>query len=97
MNIEFDGQVVFWRGPAPFYFVRIPETASGEIKAVSGLITYGWGCIPCSAEIGGTAFTTALIPKDGLYLLPLKAVVRKAVQVDEGDVVAVKISLDTPK
>ena len=25
MDFEFDGPVIEWRGPAPFYYVRIPE------------------------------------------------------------------------
>ena len=94
MTCECQGEVVYWRGPAPFYFVRIPAEASAEIKAVSSMVTDGWGCIPCSAEIGGVEFTTALIPKDGLYLLPLKVVVRKAVKLEEGDAPHVKLSLN---
>lgn len=93
MTVEFSGEVVYWRGPAPFYFVRVPAAASEQIKAVSSLVTYGWGCIPCSAEIGGVEFTTALFPKDGIYLVPLKVAVRKATQLDEGDVANVKLEL----
>jgi hypothetical protein len=32
--------------PAPFYFVTIPAQLSRDIKAVSKLVTYGWGVIP---------------------------------------------------
>jgi hypothetical protein len=25
MRLEFSGEVVFWRGPAAWFFVRVPE------------------------------------------------------------------------
>ena len=30
MEFEFEGPVVEWRGPAPFYFVAIPNEESAE-------------------------------------------------------------------
>jgi hypothetical protein len=53
MRIEFRGPIWHWRGPAPFYFVTVPEEDSRELKAVSGAVTYGWGMIPVTARIGG--------------------------------------------
>lgn len=32
MDFEFDGPVVEWRGPAPFYFVAVPDEESADIK-----------------------------------------------------------------
>lgn len=84
MVIEFSGEVFYWRGPAPFYFVRTPPKQSQELKDVMKLVTYGWGMIPIRARIGDTDFATALIPKDGAYLLPLKDKVRKAEGIEEG-------------
>jgi len=88
MTLEFEGEVVHWRGPAPFLFVRVPEAESLEIKSAERLFTYGWGCIPVRARIGGTDFTTALIPRDGRYLLPVKVAVQRAEGVQEGDLVS---------
>jgi hypothetical protein len=31
-----------------------------------------WGQVPVVVRIGDTGFTTALFPKDGSYLLPLR-------------------------
>jgi len=28
MNVEFTGKLWFWKGPAPFYFVTVPEEQS---------------------------------------------------------------------
>jgi hypothetical protein len=42
LTLKFSGEIVYWRGPAPFFFVRIPEEESGQIKTVSRMVTYGW-------------------------------------------------------
>ncbi|MEO5652589.1 MAG: DUF1905 domain-containing protein [Marmoricola sp.] len=81
MDFQFEGQVVEWRGPAPFYFLRIPEEESADIKFAAKGIEY-WGQVPVLVRINDTEFATALFPKDGGYLLPLKAAVRKAAGID---------------
>lgn len=93
MDIEFDGVIIYWRGPAPFYFVAVPEQPSRDIKAISNLVTYGWGVIPVKVRIGQTEFTTSLFPKDGRYLVPIKDVVRKAEQLEAGDTVTVRLEV----
>ena len=93
MQIEFTGKVIFWRGPAPYFFVAVPEGYSRDIKSISHLVTYGWGVIPVRARIGRTAFETSLFPKDGRYLLPLKVVVRKAENLAEGDEVTAQMEV----
>ncbi len=32
MEWEFAGPVIEWRGPAPFYFVAVPDEESADIK-----------------------------------------------------------------
>jgi hypothetical protein len=89
MNFEFSGTIWFWRGPAPWYFVTIPEKESHDIKAVSGFVTYGWGVIPVVVRIGKTEWTTSLFPKNDRYIVPIKASVRNAENLAEGDEVTV--------
>lgn len=84
----FDGEVVEWRGPAPFFFVAMSEGDSAELKEEARSLIY-WGQVPVEVVIGATEFRTALFPKDGRYLVPLKAAIRKAEGIAEGDVVAV--------
>jgi hypothetical protein len=93
MILEFVGEVIHWRGPAPFLFVPVPPGMSAEIKAVSSYVTYGWGVIPATVVIGDTQFTTSLFPKGQLYLVPVKAVVQKAEGVVEGDSVAIRLEI----
>jgi hypothetical protein len=89
MNIEFEGKIIFWRGPAPWFFVTVPESQSGDLRAISGFVTYGWGCIPARVRIGKTEWKTSLIPKDCCYLVPIKASVRNAENLEEGDNVTI--------
>jgi hypothetical protein len=92
MNLEFSGEIWYWRGPAPFYFVSVPEEESSELRAVSTVLSYGWGCIPVRARIGETDWETSLIPKDGGYALPLKDKVRKAEGLEDGDTIVVRLT-----
>jgi hypothetical protein len=92
MDFHFEGAVVEWRGPAPFYFVAIPEQESEEIKFAAKGIEY-WGQVPVIVRIGETEFTTALFPKDGSYLLPLKDAVRKSTGLELDQVVAVALDV----
>jgi hypothetical protein len=92
MDFEFEGPVVEWRGPAPFYFLRIPEEESADIKLAARGVEY-WGQVPVVVRIGSTTFTTALFPKDGRYLIPLKAVVRKSAGIDMDEVLSVGLSV----
>ncbi|MFI5937996.1 DUF1905 domain-containing protein [Actinoplanes sp. NPDC051494] len=93
MFIEFSGELWYWRGPSPFHFVTVPETGCERIAAVSGTVSYGWGMIPVTARIGATEWTTSLWPRDGGYVVPVKAVVRAAERVDVGDVVTVGLAV----
>ena len=93
MILEFSGEAIWWRGPAPFVFVTIPEKLSADIKAISAQVTYGWGCIPVRAQIGNTEYKTSLFPKDGVYLVPVKVAVQKAEGVQVGDHVALRIEI----
>lgn len=91
MIIEFDGEIWYWRGPAPFYFVTVPAEESEDLQVISEAVTYGWGMIPVQAHIGQTKWKTSLWPKDGRYIVPIKASVRKAEKIEEGDQVTVRL------
>lgn len=93
MHIEFSGKIIFWRGPAPWFFVTVPVKHSRAIKDISNLVTYGWGVIPVHVQIGETEFTTSLFPKDGRYLVPIKASVRKAEDIEKGDKITLRLEI----
>ncbi len=93
MNIEFRGEIWYWRGPAPWYFVVVPAQQCHDLETISGSVTYGWGMIPANVRIGKTEWTTSLFPKDGRYIVPIKASVRKAEKLEEGDKVTVRLEV----
>ncbi len=94
MNLQFTGELWFWRGPSPFHFVSVPERESGALKETSGQVSYGWGMIPVTARIEDTEWTTSLFPKDGGYVVPVKDAVRRAEALEVGDMVTVRLSVD---
>jgi hypothetical protein len=93
MTFEFDGELWYWRGPAPFHFVTVPEDDCRQLKSMSAELTYGWGVIPATVRIGATEWTTSLFPKDGRYLVPVKDKVRKAEDLEDGDTVTVELTV----
>jgi hypothetical protein len=94
-EIEFAGEIWFWRGPAPWYFITVPEEACAFFEAESSFVSYGWGMIPVIAEIGDSEWETSLFPKDGAYIVPVKAAVRRAEQLEDGDVPTVRLRIRT--
>lgn len=93
MQFEFTGEIFEWRGPAPHYFVTVPQEQSRDLKAIQSVVTYGWGVIPVVAQIGDTSFKTSLFPKGDRFLVPIKLSVRKAEQLEEGDVVTIRLEV----
>ena len=93
MTLEFSGVIWFWKGPAPWFYVTVPAEESRALHEISEFVTYGWGVIPVHVRVGQTEWETSLFPKDGLYLVPLKASVRKAEHLDEGDTVTIRLDV----
>lgn len=83
----------FWKGPSPWHFVTVPEEQCGDLEAASAAVSYGWGMIPVTARVGDTGWKTSLYPKDGRYLVPVRASVRKAEGLRVGDVVTVCLTV----
>ena len=92
-QFSFEAQVIYWRGPSPFFYAPIPLHQAVDVRAMAKLVTYGWGMIPVDAVVGGVAFYTALFSKDETYLLPLKVAVRRKASITAGDVISVEMTL----
>jgi hypothetical protein len=67
---------------------------SRRLEAASTFVSYGWGVIPVTAQIGATGFKTSLFPKDGGFIVPVKAGVRSAEGLEVGDTVTVRLAID---
>ena len=94
MKFEFRGTLWFWRGPAPWYFVTVPAPQCHDIKELSRSVTYGWGMIPAAVRIGKTTVTTALWPKDGGYIVPIKKAMQSAEELELGDDLEIALIID---
>lgn len=93
MDIQFKATIWYWRGPSPYFFVTVPTEESDYLKSISGAVTYGWGMIPVTAQVGETVWTTSLFPKDGRYIVPLKDKIRHAEKLNEGDEILVRLAV----
>lgn len=93
MILEFSGMLFYWRGPSPYYFVTVPAEQSSDIKAISPLVTYGWGVIPVTVRLGQSEWKTSLFPKNGGYLVPIKDSVRNAEALGQGDEVTLRLEV----
>jgi hypothetical protein len=93
MEFTFSGEIWYWRGPAPFHFVTVPEEPAQAIKDVSSQVSYGWGVIPVTITVGSTTRTTSLFPKYGGYIVPLRDALRAAEGLEIGDVADIRMTV----
>lgn len=92
MEWAFTGTVIEWRGPAPFLFVPMKASDSEDVKELAKGVAY-WGQVPVIVTIGKTEFRTAMWPKDGRYLVPIKVAVQRAENISIGRRVRVRLRI----
>lgn len=94
---EYRMQAKVWRytGKATWYFATLPKSQSTAIRTLFGGLARGWGSLPVSATIGRTTWKTSIFPdrKAGIYILPLKAEIRKQEKIREGASVRLRIEI----
>lgn len=93
MEWTVTAEIVEWRGPAPYHFLPLDEDDSADFKVEAAGLEY-WGQVAVIVTIGATTFKTAVFPKDGQYLVPLRAAVRKAESIEPGMPVTATVRLD---
>ncbi len=96
--IQFESELWIWRAEngVGWHFITLPEPARDAVKAdIAGTPQRGFGSVKVSVMIGKSTFQTSLFPAKevGSYLLPVKAVVRKANGLVAGEVVPVSIEV----
>ena len=95
---QFKIRAKIWLYPGEtgnWHFVTIPKKESTQITEQFKSMKKGWGSLPVEVKIGKTTWATSIFPdsKSGTYLLPLKAKVRRAEGIDEGDTVSVTLTI----
>lgn len=82
---QYDGMKGAW------FFVTIDEVLTKKIKQIKLPKAKGWGSIRVRVTIGRTTWPTSIFPtKQGTYLLPIKASVRKREGIAGGAMVQVR-------
>lgn len=78
-----------------WYFLSLPKAMSDEIRFFCPRSGPGFGAVRVEARIGETVWRTSLFPSKerGVYLLPIKAAVRKSECFGEGDTVSCRVSI----
>ena len=83
-------------GKGSWHFLTIVSDEAVEIRLESQAsgVRRGFGSVRVAATINGVAWRTSLFPqKDGGYLLPIKADVRRRAAIAAGDSVMVMLEL----
>lgn len=81
---------------ASWYFVTLPEDVADAIDdEVGGPDLPGFGSVRVAVTVGGSQWKTSLFPskEHASFVLPVKAAVRRAEGIDDGDEVAVELDL----
>ena len=100
---SFSGPLWLWRGKAKdgtptstaWHFVTIDGAVADAIRAASPGRSAAWGSVYVHVRINDTSWQTSVFPSKEVrgYLLPIKAAVRKAQKLSEGDQVTLQISV----
>lgn len=94
---EYNLKSEIWKYPsdkASWYFVSVDKRISDKIKKEYINLKKGFGSLPVEVTVGKTTWKTSIFPqKDGPYLLPLKAKIRKDEGLSVGDKVNFSMSI----
>lgn len=103
---RFETRAALWiwksaEAPAAWYFLTIDGEVGEAIRGTMLMRRFeggqrrGWGSVKVMAEIGESRWQTSLFPhkESGGWLLPVKAAIRKAEGIGDGDQVAVAITI----
>lgn len=94
LAFEFSSELFVWQGgQASWYFIRVPVGPSQELREQMEGLTNGFGSIRVEVAVEESVWRTSLFPdsSSNTYLLPVKKQVRRAAEIEEGDVVDVSI------
>ncbi len=93
-TFKITGKIWLWDGEAAWHFFSIPKKYSKDIKSITSHIRRGFGSVKVEAQIGKTKWRTSIFPtKEGEYLLPIKAQVRKVEKLKSNQNTTVIISI----
>jgi Domain of unknown function (DUF1905) len=96
-GFRFTSELWLWQSPnaTGWVFVTVPAEISDGIREAIAMAgpRRGFGSVRVEATMGNTTWRTSVFPsKDsGCYLLPVKQAVRRAEDVEAGDLVSAEL------
>ncbi len=94
-SYQFTAPLWKWKSDSAWHFVTLPFEQADEIDERTAHVQRGFGSVKVRVTVGRTTWTTSVFPASGeeSYILPVKAAVRKAEGIGEGDPVTVVLEL----
>jgi len=96
-TFRFDAPLWKWQGdgPASWHFITLPFDVTDEIDELTTGRQGGFGSVRVAVTIGGTTWTTSVFPskEQKSFILPVKAPVRKAEALADGNTASVTLRL----
>jgi Domain of unknown function (DUF1905) len=96
MQLRFDAELWVTEGETGWHFVTLPVDLAEDVRDHSEGRTAGFGSVPVKVTIGATSWSTSIFPdkRRNSFVLPLKKAIRKAEQLEVGDVADVQLFID---
>ncbi|MEQ1617326.1 MAG: DUF1905 domain-containing protein [Terricaulis sp.] len=99
MSARFQFRAKVWRHQSDtgaWHFATLPGDVSAQMRALSQGLRNAFGSLRVIATIGKTQWRTSVFAdtKAGVFLLPVKADVRRAERIDHGDEVNISVEID---
>lgn len=94
--VVFESELWLWdaRRDESWTFVSLPAEASQDIREMFDGPRRGFGSLRVRATLGGSTWTTSIFPgADGCYVLPVKRAIRKAEDLEVGDIATTTVEL----
>ena len=94
MTFTVKGKVWKYPGFGGWHFFTIGKSISGRIKKLMQGQFRGFGSIRVKSQIGKSEWRTSIFPtKEGKYILPIKADIRKKEEISIDDIIRVQLTL----
>ncbi len=92
---SFTAELFSWKDDGSWFFVALPEDLSDQIADEQHGPRTGFGAVPVQVNVGETTWSTSVFPdkQRGVYILPVKKLVREREGLDLGTRFALTVEL----
>jgi hypothetical protein len=92
---KIKSKVFLYPGMAGWHFIAVPKIQTEAINMRFASMKRGWGSLPVTVRLGKSVWKTSIFPdkRAGVFLLPLKAQIRKKEALWAGEAVTFSIEI----